>query len=497
MDSMSSAPDIASLVPSVIELTGRIQNDAHHLLEALPQALEDVGDDERARLAEFKGSMSVLSRSGSADEQRQIEQVWDNALCILRHLPLWAVTNLSVASRLPLLPGMFDVVIIDEASQNDIASALPLLARAKRAVIVGDPAQLQHVSTLSVDRERELLERSGLLKADIGRFFYREISLFDLAASARGVAKHFLRDHYRCADSIADYFNDEFYGGRLRVLTSTKALRPPPGVKPGVYWTHVVGPITPAQSGCYAPAEIDAILAHLRHLLCEEGYGGTIGVVTPFREQATRLADRIVQELPADRVAASNLGAFTAHQFQGDARDVILLSLCGGPDMPVGSRVYLEGTGNLMNVAVSRARAVCQVFGNRAFAASCGISHVSALVRTMERRAVRKRDRLFDSPWEERLCLALKGRGLDPIPQYPLAGRFLDLALVNGEVKLDVEVDGSHRGHRNPDGSRTIEDLWRDHQITGLGWRVKRFWVYQLKEDMKACVDDIVTALEP
>ena len=57
----------------------------------------------------------------------------------MRAFPLWSVSNLSARSALPLVPGLFDLVIIDEASQCDIPSIVPLLARSKRAVLAGDP----------------------------------------------------------------------------------------------------------------------------------------------------------------------------------------------------------------------------------------------------------------------------------------------------------------------------------------------------------------------
>ena len=72
----------------------------------------------------------------------------------MRAFPLCLVSNLSAPSALPLVPGLFDLVTIDEASQCDIPSVVPLLARSKRAVFAGDPIQPKHVITLD-DADRE------------------------------------------------------------------------------------------------------------------------------------------------------------------------------------------------------------------------------------------------------------------------------------------------------------------------------------------------------
>ena len=77
-------------------------------------------------------------------------------------LPVWCVTNLSVRGSLPFEAGLFDIVVIDEASQCDIASLVPLLYRARRAVIIGDPQQLRHISALRQDQNARLLEKHGL-----------------------------------------------------------------------------------------------------------------------------------------------------------------------------------------------------------------------------------------------------------------------------------------------------------------------------------------------
>ena len=64
-------------------------------------------------------------------------------------LPCWAVTSLSAKSgKIPFIKNYYDIVVFDEASQCDIASAIPLLYRAKQMVIIGDPKQLSHITNL-------------------------------------------------------------------------------------------------------------------------------------------------------------------------------------------------------------------------------------------------------------------------------------------------------------------------------------------------------------
>ena len=93
----------------------------------------------------------------------------------------------------------------------------------------------------------------------------------------------------------------------------------------------------------------------------------------------------------------------------------------------------------------------------------------------------------------ERITAALIKKDIKCIPQYPVAGRRLDLALVSKNIKIDIEVD-SDRYHRNPDGSRKKDDTWRDIQLMGMGWKVMRFWVYNLRDSMGKCVSQIEKA---
>ena len=476
-----------------VALSAQIQTSARALLMELSDRLAECAPENRQALTALRGDLALLRSAGAAGAERARERWAAQRAVILDQFPLWAASNLGAASRIPLVPGLFDYVVLDEAAQGDIASALPLLARARRAIIIGDPAQLTHITQIRPEWEADALRAAGLRGPGIGRFTFSANSLFHFAAAAAG-DHHLLRDHFRCHDDIADYLSETFYGHRLRPLTDARMLRPPPGKTAGFHWTEVVGPLQPARTGCWSPAEIEAILAELGRLLAPGGFAGSIGVVTPFREQANRLRDQVDRALPADRVASARLEVHTAHGFQGDARDVMLFSLCVGPEMPERARQFLLETGNLINVAISRARAICHVFGNLNYAAHCGIAYLEALLARRHRPGATTPTRSFDSPWEERLWRALAARGIETIPQYPIAGRRLDLALIRGERRLDIEVDGDWF-HRDPDGRRKMADLWRDHQLRALGWTVVRFWGYELRENLDGCVERVLAEL--
>jgi very-short-patch-repair endonuclease len=184
---------------------------------------------------------------------------------------------------------------------------------------------------------------------------------------------------------------------------------------------------------------------------------------------------------------------------QGGERDLMLFSLCGGPGLTPGGAWFLgEENKNQFNVAVSRARAVLHIFGNREWAMMCGLRHIQQLAkRTITDAAGARRPgpEPYQSPWEKVLAEALVQAGISVVPQYPIAGRFLDLAILKPR-KIDLEVDGESI-HRTAGGGRKDDDYWRDLQLQSLGWKVCRFWVYELREDLPKCVRRVSQLLRP
>ncbi len=495
------SPDI--FADELADLEERVWEWGNRLLSAYGRLLPDRLNTETKRsLGEFRATFERLSQDqigGKAYAQlrREQERLFKAVSSVL---PVWCVTNLSARGALPFEPNLFDLLIIDEASQCDIPSAIPLLFRAKRAMIIGDPQQLRHISSLEQQRSQLLESRHGLTSAADQPFTYVNNSLFDLATTRIGEAKVVtLREHFRSHANIIEFSNRTWYRNTLRICTDYRRLKKAPQGHLGVRWTQIDGAVQrPTSGGAICMEEVKAVVDELEDLLVHRKFIGTVGVVTPFRAQANRIRDLVTNRLDLAAIESSDLIVDTAHGFQGDERDVILFSPCVARNLPRGAKYFLSSTGNLFNVAITRARALLHVIGNQSACASCDVPWIEAFaghVAAATNSAVQEtQPNPWSSPsigfWERPFFEALVKAGIKPIPQYRVHQYRLDFAIIQDGMMLDIEVDGEHY-HRDLDGFRCREDVIRDWRLTTLGWKVKRFWVYEIRDDMPHCVREI------
>lgn len=464
----------------VLALTEQIADLARNLLAAALKHRATISPDDRERLDNAKADLEF---SGS-----KAPLPFDLAKSVISHRPLWLASVLGTPKRVPLEDALFDLVIFDEASQCDIASAIPLFARARRAVVVGDNRQLNFIAQLGQAQDRNLMQAQGLPVAKMSRFAQSRQSLFDFAQRVPGAERVLLRQQYRSVGPIVDYISKEFYGNALKVAYDPATIRPPAGQKPGLAWTHVPSP------AIYGPnnvnrAEVAAIVAHLERLLMAEGYSGTVGVTSPFRGQVHAIEEAVRSAIPSHKLEAAEFRVATVDGFQGQERDVILFSPTLGTSSAMSAVAFVQKDHRRLNVAISRARAVAHVFGDLEFARSGKVKTMAALASAATEPRKRSGEGTFDSDWERIVYHALIARHLKPQPQFEIAGRRLDFALFGaGGIKLDLEIDG-RQFHQNADGQRKLSDHWRDHQLRSLGWRVRRIWVDELAKDMEACLD--------
>jgi hypothetical protein len=374
---LSSAPDTGVLAAKVADQTRALVDVSSEAWSSWTALLPDrLTDQDRTALGDYAAILRTISK---ADEEGGpvASQVWHRyyqlAAKTAKALPCWAVTSLSARGRVPFKSGEFDLVVVDEASQCDIASAVPLLFRAKRAVVIGDPQQLRHISRLSPRHDQALMVKHDLLDNPGPTWGYHANSLFDLAA-AKASSVVVLRDHHRSHADIINFSNAFFYGGRLRVATDYRRLRQPDG--PAIRW--VTGnAVRPPTGGAVNQAEAAAVVEELRTIAIVQRFPCEIGVVTPFRAQANLIEELVARDdALAPMLANRSFISETAHKFQGDERDLIVFSPVMSRGMPVSATGFLKSQGNIFNVGITRARGALVVVGD---AAACGSSEVGYL----------------------------------------------------------------------------------------------------------------------
>ena len=511
IDVLRACPAFEDIAKQRADLNEQVSRNSATLWRAYVQLTpRRLGAEQRKKINDYAALLRLINApegqgSGDSRVREQAKKLQKETTLLFS---CWAVTSLSARGKIPLEAGHFDLVVIDEASQCDIASALPLLYRAKSAVIIGDPQQLRHISAVTRQRELQLQEKYDIVGSRAS-WMYSVNSLYDLAASlAQPEETISLRDHHRSHADIIQFSNEEFYDGHLRVATRYATLRRPRDSEPGVMWTDVRGQVErPGSGGARNDAEAAAVIAFLRDLLVTRGFDGTVGVVTPFRAQAQRIQEfcNRASDLAQAAIRAELL-IDTVHKFQGDERDVMVFSPVVSAGISQGALGFLRANDNLFNVAITRARGLLQVVGDLAAARTCGIDYLesfAAYVGGLEQeRAERQAEPLPGdlgptyptvarpenvSEWEHALYRAMHKAGLRPIPQFSVEQYDLDFALIVGERRLDIEVDGE-RYHRSWTGELCVRDQLRNQRLIELGWEVKRFWVYEIRDRQNECV---------
>ena len=253
---------------------------------------------------------AVIKKRYSSGGERRIFTAEDiafrDAQSFLREYPIITSTTFSSTSCIdPAIP--FDCLIMDEASQVDIASGALALNTSVSAVIVGDPKQLPNV----VERKDaiyadEVFAKSGLPEA----YKYTQNSFLDsLLQLFSSVPVTLLREHYRCAPDIIGFCNQQFYDGQLIVMKKRNEGPSPISVIRTVKGNHA--------RGHQNEREAEEVVEQTKEL---EKIFKDIGVITPFREQAQLIRSKLSEG------QRQGIQVDTVHKFQGREKDVILLS---------------------------------------------------------------------------------------------------------------------------------------------------------------------------
>jgi very-short-patch-repair endonuclease len=438
------------------------------------------------------GEMAIIRNEiGKKRRHLPIRKLMEKAgLAVQKLKPVFLMSPMSVAEFLPPCRLHFDLIVMDEASQVRPEDAFGVIARGRQLVVVGDSKQLPPTNFFRMvsDGDDEDADDGDEQVNARPEDFESILKLF----SSRGAPERMLRWHYRSKHpSLIALSNQNCYGGGL-------LLPPSPCTDRDELGLH----LEKTPSGNYerggsgrnlVEADIiaEAVEKHLK-----ESPTRSLGIAcfsVAQREavyEALRrrgIANEAETFAPKDeRLFVKNLEAV-----QGDERDVIFISIGYGKDAEGNfyqnfGPLSKDGGERRMNVLISRARERCVVFS------SINFGDISAESKSLGTRMLR--DFLhyaetgkiaagqitggeFDSPFEEAVAIALRGRGYKVEPQVGVSGFKIDLGILHpekaGRFILGIECDGA--AYHSSRSARDRDRL-RQQVLEGLGWQLYRIW---------------------
>ncbi|GIF60406.1 AAA domain-containing protein [Asanoa iriomotensis] len=410
-----------------------------------------LDDRRKAALADWAAALRKIGK-GTGKTAAHWQAAAQRAMAeAATAVPVWIMSVDRALEQFPGAGPIFDVVVVDEASQADIF-ALPVLGLAHRAVVVGDDQQIgPQLVGLPADRVNALIG-THLAPAGVPSavHFDTESSLYDHAVR-RSPQRILLTEHFRSVPAIIGFSSDTYYDGKIQPLRADR----PAGLGAAVTAIHVPDGrrVAVPEYGEVNVAEAEALVSRVAELVADPAYRGrSIGVVSLLSTsgQADYLQHRLRAELGTDELERRSLRVGDAYTFQGDERDVVLLStVVATADGPIGAFTKRDYH-RRVNVAASRARDQLFLF-HSVTAGELNRDDARALLLSYATRPVPAAEpadaRVLDSEFTREVWRRLTAAGLHPVPRFRLGAYQIDF-VVNGPDgrRLAIACDDRYRG---------------------------------------------------
>ncbi|MBM7489139.1 very-short-patch-repair endonuclease [Micromonospora luteifusca] len=471
-------------------------------------APQRISGSARANLQQYGQLVRRLGKgTGKYAPQRraEIRQAMDRCR---PSVPVWIMPIYRIAEQLQVRPDMFDVVVVDEASQAGLAATF-LQYLAPKIVVIGDDKQVSP-SAVGVDQQHLRNLAAQYLHDDPYRASWQDPqrSLFD-EAKMRFSGLIPLTEHRRCVPEIINFSNRIAYEPeniRLIPVRQYGADRLEP-IKP----VFVEDGYVRGTTGKINQPEAEAVVERIVACSADPRYDGrTFGVISLQGPHQAKLIERLLLErLDPAEWERRELRCGDSADFQGSERDVMFLSMVAA--MEPGARMF-SATAEMYvqryNVAASRAKDQMWVFhsirpsdlGNPADlrhqlldycygVANRPVEHDGVVLPTdvpEDRRVVP-----FDSLFEQRVYNRIVGHGYTVVPQYEALGYSIDLVVVGPHSRLAVECDGD--AWHGPD--RYEADMARQRELERCGWEFFRIPQSAFAVDEAAVLQELWAAL--
>ena len=390
-------------------------------------------------------------------------------------VPCWIMPHYRVSESLPAELGVFDLVIIDEASQSDL-TALPSLLRAQKVLIVGDDKQVQPEG---VGVKEEYIK--NLMENHLGNHvpifsaqMSPERSIYDLFQVVFTTSQVMLKEHFRCVAPIIEYSKREFYNHELiplRVPKASERLDPP--------LVDVLVEDGNRRADVNRP-EAKFIVDEIKSITDDPKMSGrSIGVVSLLAgTQPHYIWQQLNRELGLELMERHQITCGDARMFQGKERDIMFLTMVAAPGNGRIAPLTRDTFERSFNVAASRARDRMYLVrsvnpGDLSDTDRLRrnlIEHFHAPFAQDEFRVEDMRT-LCESGFERDVYDELTQRGFLVTPQVKVGPYRIDMVVEgNEDNRLAIECDGDR--HHGPE--KWLDDMRREGNIRRAGWGV--FW---------------------
>ena len=446
-----------------------------------------------------------------AGELRKKRKVWpvrkmfgNYASRMFKVAPCWLASPESVSKIFPMQRNLFDLVIVDEASQLAVERAIPFLYRASHVIVAGDEKQLPPFDLFQIiedDEDDDMPEERSLLELSKNKF--RTLSLLW---------------HYRSKyQDLINFSNQAFYNGMLNVAPNVeKDPKNPP-----IRWIECNG----RWENNTNREEARTVVRELKNIWTESwkstGKLPSVGIITFNEPQQDLIKDEVDKMLDADpefmelhattRKNRKDSWLFVKNieNVQGDERDIIMFSIGYARDADglfaqnFGS-LSKKGGENRLNVAVTRARqemiVACSVSptdikptsrndGPRRLRQFLRYAKATASQDTGAQKAILKeinpnmdrtkkaRVQEFDLDFEMQVFKGLERRGYTIDSQVGQSGYVIDLAIHHphdpSRYILGIECDGATFHSAKSVKER---DVMSQEFLESKGWNIARIW---------------------
>jgi very-short-patch-repair endonuclease len=453
---------------------------------------DNLGDRQRQALNSYVRAVTRYGKTGGKFAQRWLAEIRAALDESKDAVPVWIMpTARALTSFRPEAIPPFDVLVVDEASQIGL-EAVPLLALARKTIVVGDDKQTSP-ENVGLNRQQvfDLLDEHMAKVPKYKTLFDPDNSLYDVAFQKfPGVVM--LTEHFRCLPQIIAFSNTYAYNNRIIPLRD----QPP---SPNWSALGVVKVVDGYRKGDVNEPEAEAVVDLVAELCANPDYDGMdLGVISLLGSSQSKLIwEKLYERLGPEVMNARRLRSGEPANFQGDERDVIVIStvVATDPALPTGRIAAMTGNAAMrrINVAASRARQQMWVVHSVDADRFPDGDLRGALIRHCHdggATTAPSADLLdaCESQFERDVLQKIIARGYQKVSVQHNVGRYrIDIVIEGPHARLAVECDGD-RWH-GPDVWH--QDRARQQVLERANWTFERIRGSAFYRDSQAALEPL------